>query len=222
MARRRRAFFRTPYSPSRTGVLPTPYRSSQARRKPSKYFGKPSKGNRKRGKRNPERYQRKTLPRIGPFQWVTTIRRKNQLLPASPGAAPRGGRSATGPLYPWFLIIARKSRALMALSVGRPVCCSFVEPLPSWPGLSRPSTPGRRKNEFRLGATGRKADGRKAFRACLRRCAGLRGWPGQAHGCPVHVEHQFSESCGELRGGDFCGCFRRVKFFRCMRFVRTS
>ena len=81
-------------------------------------------------------------------------------------------RSATGPLYPWFLIIARKSRALMALSVGRPVCCSFVEPLPSWPGLSRPSTPGRRKNESRLGATGRKADGRKAFRACLRRCAG--------------------------------------------------
>ncbi len=62
--------------------------------------------------------------------------------------------------------------ALMALSVGRPVCCSFVEPLPSWPGLSRPSTPGRRKNKSRLGATGRKADGRKAFRACLRRCAG--------------------------------------------------
>ena len=62
--------------------------------------------------------------------------------------------------------------ALVALSVGRPVCCSFVEPLPSWPGLSRPSTPGRRKNESRLGATGRKADGRKAFRACLRRCAG--------------------------------------------------
>ena len=26
--------------------------------------------------------------------------------------------------------------ALMALCVGRPVCCSFVEPLPSWPGLS--------------------------------------------------------------------------------------
>ena len=39
-------------------------------------------------------------------------------------------------------------------------------------GLSRPSTPGRRKNESRLGAAGRKADGRKAFRACLRRCAG--------------------------------------------------
>ena len=49
---------------------------------------------------------------------------------------------------------------------------SFIEPLPSWPGLSRPSTPGRRKNKSRLGATGRKADGRKAFRACLRRCAG--------------------------------------------------
>ena len=73
---------------------------------------------------------------------------------------------------------ARRLLALMALSVGRPVCCSFVEPLPSWPGLSRPSTPGRRKNKSRLGATGRKADGRKAFRACLRRCAGPSGMAG--------------------------------------------
>ena len=32
-------------------------------------------------------------------------------------ALPEAARSATGPLYPWFLIIARKSRALIALAV---------------------------------------------------------------------------------------------------------
>ena len=70
------------------------------------------------GQRISERYQRKTLPRIGPFQWVTTIRGKTRFSPLLlAGAAPRGGCSATGPLYPWFLIIARKSRAPIALAV---------------------------------------------------------------------------------------------------------
>ena len=70
--------------------------------------------------------------------------------------------------------------ALMALSVGRPVCCSFVEPLPSWPGLSRPSTPGRRKTSP---ASARPAGRRTVARLFALACVdalGLRGWPGQA------------------------------------------
>ena len=79
IARRRRAFFRTPSS-----LLASPEEAQQRLREAQQR--KPEAG-----QRNPERYQRKTLPRIGPFQWVTTIRGKNPLLPASPGAAPRGG-----------------------------------------------------------------------------------------------------------------------------------
>ena len=145
---------------------------TQARRKPSKECGKPSKGNRKRGKGIRKGIKGKPFRELGLFNGLRRSGAKTRFSPLLPAPLLEAARSATGPLYPWFLIIARKSRALMALCVGRPVCCSFVEPLPSWPGLSRPSTPGRRKNESRLGATGRKADGRKAFRACLRRCAG--------------------------------------------------
>src|SRR5712691_4788556 len=55
-----------------------------------------------------------------------------------------------------------------------------------------------------------------------RLCKVRRGWPGQAHGCPVHVEPQFSMICRESSGGGLCNCLSLVKSFRCIRLVRTS
>ncbi len=107
------------------------------------------------GQRIPERYQRKTLPRIGPFQWVTTIRGKNPLSSGPLLLAPllEAARSATGPLYPWFLIIARKSRALMALCCWSGWCSRALPSwrtapsAASWPGL--PGHPRRRRRKSR-------------------------------------------------------------------------
>ncbi len=90
------------------------------------------------GQRNPERYQRKTLPRIGPFQWVTTIRRKN---PLSPGAAPRGG--SFGDRTTLSVVSDNRKKKSRSYRVG---CCgegigSMAEVADgaikaSWPGLS--------------------------------------------------------------------------------------
>src|SRR5882757_518791 len=48
------------------------------------------------------------------------------------------------------------------------------------------------------------------------------GLPGQAHGCPVHVEPQFSMICRGSSGGGLCNCLSLVKSFRCIRLARTS
>ncbi len=137
MARRRRAFFRTPSS-----LLASPEEAQQKLREAQQR--KPEAG-----QRNPERYQRKTLPRIGPFQWVTTIRRKNPLLPASPGAAPRGG--AFGDRTTLSVISDNRKKKSRSYRVG---CCgegigSMAEVADgaikaSWPGLSRPSPKAQR------------------------------------------------------------------------------
>ena len=150
---------------------------TQARRKPSKELREAQQRKPEAGQRNPERYQRKTLPRIGPFQWVTTIRGKNPLLPASPGAAPRGGsfgdrttlsvvsdnRKKKSTLPPpgsygvmcWStgLLFVRRTLAVMA---------GLVPAIHAGPPQER--VPPRRDR--------REGGGRKAFRACLRRCAG--------------------------------------------------
>ena len=80
-------------------------------------FGKPSKGNRKRGKGIRKGIKGKPFRELGLFNRLRRSGAKTRFSPLSPGAAPRGARSATGPLYPWFLIIARKIRALIALAV---------------------------------------------------------------------------------------------------------
>src|SRR6266446_6531176 len=56
----------------------------------------------------------------------------------------------------------------------------------------------------------------------LRQVLLLDGCPGQAHGCPVQVNPQFSVIWRESGGGGLCNCFRRVKSFRCIRLMRTS
>ena len=48
------------------------------------------------------------------------------------------------------------------------------------------------------------------------------GWPGAAHGCPVHVEGKESWSWRESRGGGGCGFRSRVGSFLCIRLARTS
>ena len=69
--------------------------------------------------------------------------------PLLPAPLLEAARSATGPLYPWFLIIARKSRALIALAVVGEGIGSMAEVADgaikaSWPGLSRPSPKAQR------------------------------------------------------------------------------
>ena len=53
---------------------------------------------------------------------------------------------------------------------------------PSWPGLSRPSTSGRAAVHHHLSAVTGRLFSRGGLLGSPRR-----GWPGQAHGCPVQV-----------------------------------
>src|SRR3984885_5890998 len=46
--------------------------------------------------------------------------------------------------------------------------------------------------------------------------------PGWEHGCPVHVDAQFSMNCCESSWDGGCNCRSRVKSFRCIRLERTS
>ncbi len=76
--------------------------------KPSKNSGKPSKGNRKRGKGIRKGIKGKPFRELGLFNGLRRSGAKPRFLPAPLLEA---ARSATGPLYPCLLIIARKSRS---------------------------------------------------------------------------------------------------------------
>ena len=194
MARRGRAFFRTPYGPSKTGVLPNALSLLASPEEAQQRLREAQQRKPEAGQRNPERYQRKTLPRIGPFQWVTTIRRKNTLLPASPGAAARGGsRRQDHSILPWVSDNSAKKKS-RSYRVG---CCgegigehgggrADRAIKASWPRLVHNGACPPKAQRIYAGdeahakslATVRLPAGR--VEAGLVLAAARRGWPGQA------------------------------------------
>ena len=137
------------------------------------------------GQRSPERYQRKTLPRIGPFQWVTTMRGKNPLLPASPRASPRGGSFGDGTT----LSVVSDNRKKKSRSYRLGCCGEGIGSMAEVAGgLSRrhgracPGHPRRPSASTQASAkslaTVRLPAGRGEAGLVL--AAARRGWPGQA------------------------------------------
>ncbi len=197
IARRGRAFFRTPYGPSKTGVLPNALwpvedgRSSErpiAPRKPggspaktpgspAKETGSGAKESGKVSKENPSANWAFSMGYDDPAQ--------NPLLPPLPAPLLEAARSATGPLYPWFLIIARKSRALIALAVVGKESGAWRRwrtapsrrhgrACPGHPRRPSASTQASAKSLATVRLPARRAE------AGLVLAAARRGWPGQA------------------------------------------
>ena len=144
------------------------HRPRPNQRKPSKNSGKPSKGNRKRGKGIRKGIKGKPFRELGLFNGLRRSGAKTRFLPPAPFrllvwrwdhsthvSDNRKKKSGSYGVICWStgLLFVRRTLAVMA-------------------GLVPAIHAGPPQNKSRLGATGRKADGRKAFRACLRRCAG--------------------------------------------------
>ena len=64
--------------------------------------------------------------------------------------------------------------------------------------------------------------GLPSLQALTPRLQCFRGWPGQAHGCPVQVGFKQSWNWRASRGGSGGGVRSLVRSFLCMRLARTS